>query len=75
MKIPPSSDTRLDTEYILGMAKLDGGVKILLDIDRVLKSDEMEGSGRRRLISGNLINLEKYAPDLEIPGRGLFMFL
>ena len=25
------------TDYILGMAKLEGGVKILLDVDKVLK--------------------------------------
>ena len=32
----PSFGTKLNTDYILGMAKLGGGVKILLDIDRVL---------------------------------------
>jgi purine-binding chemotaxis protein CheW len=37
----PTFGTRLDTEYILGMAKIGGGVKILLDIDKVLTSDEM----------------------------------
>jgi len=30
-----------DMAYILGMAKIEGGVKILLDIDRVLSSNEM----------------------------------
>jgi purine-binding chemotaxis protein CheW len=30
----------MDTDYILGMAKMGGGVKILLDIDKVLKSEE-----------------------------------
>ena len=33
---PPTFGTNLNTHYILGMAKMDGGVKILLDIDRVL---------------------------------------
>lgn len=37
----PSFGTDLDTAYILGMAKMQGGVKILLDIDRVLASDEV----------------------------------
>ena len=37
----PTFGTRLNTDYILGMAKMDGGVKILLDIDRVLSRDEM----------------------------------
>jgi len=32
----PSFGSTLNTSYILGMAKIDGGVKILLDIDQVL---------------------------------------
>jgi purine-binding chemotaxis protein CheW len=38
---PPTFGTALNTEYILGMAKMEGGVKILLDIDRVLSRDEV----------------------------------
>jgi purine-binding chemotaxis protein CheW len=38
----PTFGTRLDTEYILGMAKMDGGVKILIDIDQVLNSENLE---------------------------------
>ncbi len=37
----PSFGTTLDTDYILGMAKTEGGVKILLDIDKVLRTDEI----------------------------------
>jgi len=37
----PTFGTELNTEYILGMAKMEGGVKILLDIDRVLSSEEI----------------------------------
>jgi len=37
----PSFGTNLDTDYILGMAKMEGGVKILLDIDQVLSADEI----------------------------------
>jgi len=37
----PTFGTRLNTDYILGMAKMEGGVKILLDIDQVLSSDEL----------------------------------
>ncbi|MBU2550379.1 MAG: chemotaxis protein CheW [Proteobacteria bacterium] len=37
----PTFGSRLDTDYILGMAKIEGGVKILLDIDRVLSSEEI----------------------------------
>ena len=37
----PTFGARLDTDYILGMAKMNGGVKILLDIDRVLVSDDL----------------------------------
>ena len=35
----PTFGVRLDTDYILGMAKIKGGVKILLDIDKVLTTD------------------------------------
>ena len=37
----PSFGTELNTDYILGMAKIGGGVKILLDIDRVLSQKEV----------------------------------
>ncbi len=37
----PNFGTRLQNDYILGMAKLDGGVKILLNIDRVLSAEEI----------------------------------
>ncbi len=36
----PTFGTKLNTEYILGMAKMEGGVKILLDIDSVLNAEE-----------------------------------
>ena len=38
---PPAFGSRLNTETILGMAKMDGGVKILLDIDKVLNTEEL----------------------------------
>jgi purine-binding chemotaxis protein CheW len=38
----PSFGAKLKTDYILGMAKMEGGVKILLSIDRVLSQDDME---------------------------------
>ena len=37
----PAFGTKLNTDYILGMAKTEGGVKILLDIDCVLTSSEI----------------------------------
>lgn len=37
----PSFGATLNTEYILGMAKSGGRVKILLDIDRVLNAEEL----------------------------------
>ncbi|MCK9361991.1 MAG: chemotaxis protein CheW [Syntrophales bacterium] len=37
----PNFGSQLDTEYILGMAKTGGRVKILLDIDRVLNDSEV----------------------------------
>jgi purine-binding chemotaxis protein CheW len=37
----PNFGTKIDTDYILGMAKMSGGVKILLDIDRVMSEAEV----------------------------------
>ncbi len=37
----PSFGANLDTKYIQGMAKMEGGVKILLDIDRILSTSEI----------------------------------
>ena len=37
----PAFGTRVNTDYILGMAKINGGVKILLDIDKVLSQEEL----------------------------------
>ncbi len=37
----PTFGTKLNTDYILGMAKMEGGVKILLDIDKVLSAAEI----------------------------------
>jgi len=37
----PAFGAKLDTQYILGMAKMEGGVKILLDIDQVLNTEEL----------------------------------
>jgi purine-binding chemotaxis protein CheW len=38
---PPSFGSRLDTRYILGLAKVRGTIKILLDIDRVMGAREL----------------------------------
>ncbi len=43
----PTFGSRLDTDYILGMAKMEGGVKILLDIDRVLSAQEIEALDKK----------------------------
>ena len=37
----PTFGTTLNTDYILGMAKMEGQVKILLDIDEVLSQHEV----------------------------------
>ena len=37
----PTFGTKLNTDYILGMAKMEGGVKILLDIDKVISNAEL----------------------------------
>jgi purine-binding chemotaxis protein CheW len=38
---PPQLGASVDTTFILGMGKANGHVKILLDIDRVLTSEEL----------------------------------
>jgi purine-binding chemotaxis protein CheW len=38
----PTFGTSLNTDYILGMAKMEGKVKILLDIDQVLGAQDLE---------------------------------
>ncbi len=37
----PTFGSKLNTDYILGMAKIEGGVKLLLDIDKVLNEQEI----------------------------------
>ncbi len=38
----PDFGAKLDTEYIMGMAKVKGVVKTLLDIDRIVGADTMQ---------------------------------
>jgi purine-binding chemotaxis protein CheW len=38
----PTFGAQMETDYILGMAKMEGGVKILLDIDRVLSDRDFQ---------------------------------
>lgn len=40
----PSFGTKLNTEYILGMAKAGGSIKILLDIDKILSIEELQAA-------------------------------
>ncbi len=37
----PTFGTKLNTDFILGMAKIEAGVKILLDIDKVLSDQDI----------------------------------
>jgi len=37
----PTFGTKVNTDYILGMAKMEGGVKILLDIGTVLSAEDV----------------------------------
>lgn len=41
----PDFGNGVDTNYLLGMAKIKGRVKILLDIDKVLSAQEIESIG------------------------------
>ena len=38
---PPMLGGAMNTDFILGMAKINGGVKILLDIDKVMNSEDI----------------------------------
>lgn len=40
----PTFGTNVDTEFILGIAKTEGGVKILLDIDSVLCAEDISAA-------------------------------
>jgi len=40
---PPAMGASVDTAFIMGMGKIGDSVKILLDIDKVLSFDEMNG--------------------------------
>lgn len=42
VEAPPSFSAEVDTRYILGLAKIEGDVKILLDIDKVLSGSELD---------------------------------
>ncbi|MFO7932270.1 MAG: chemotaxis protein CheW [Thermodesulfobacteriota bacterium] len=42
----PSLGSRVDTRFILGMAKTESAVKILLDIDKVLSEEEAKALSR-----------------------------
>jgi purine-binding chemotaxis protein CheW len=41
VELTPSFGMELETEFMLGLAKLDNGVKILLDIDRILGQGQL----------------------------------
>ncbi|MGC4081242.1 MAG: chemotaxis protein CheW [Vicinamibacterales bacterium] len=41
IEAPPSLGDHMDTRYMLGLAKVKGAVKILLDLDRVLGTQQM----------------------------------
>ena len=41
LSVKIANGTKLDSEYLLGMAKMEGGVKILLDIDQVLSAEDV----------------------------------
>ncbi|ETR72227.1 MAG: Chemotaxis protein cheW [Candidatus Magnetoglobus multicellularis str. Araruama] len=40
---PPTFGTKVDTEFILGLANIEGNVKILLDIDKVANINALQG--------------------------------
>lgn len=46
VEAPPDFGSKLDADYIVGMANVRGKVKTLLDIDRLLTSDAVEQLAR-----------------------------
>ena len=42
---PPRFDASVNIDFILGMGKVGSSVKILLDIDKVLAGDQLDGIG------------------------------
>ena len=59
-EIEPTPDfgTTIDTEYILGMAKIKGTVKTLLDIDCVLAAETLHQVGRIAAGSARAMNAQ-----------------
>ncbi len=47
---PPNFGTQLSTDYIIGMAKTRGHVKILLDIDRIITADAIPAMGEQTIL-------------------------
>ena len=45
----PNFGTKLDTDYILGIAKVKGTVKTILDIDRVIAADTVQAVSAKAL--------------------------
>ncbi len=54
----PDFGTDLDTDYILGLAKTQGRVTILLDIDKVLSAGDLE-SFETHITGKSLINIQE----------------
>ncbi len=47
----PDFGSQVDTEYLLGMAKIKGSVKMLLDLDRVLGNEELQALNQTAVAS------------------------
>lgn len=55
---PPRFGSGMDTNYILGMAKIKDSVKILMDINKILAAGEVEQVGQRTESLKNVENDE-----------------
>ncbi|MFP4452938.1 MAG: chemotaxis protein CheW [Desulfobacterales bacterium] len=44
---PPGFGTSVETSFVLGMAKIENSVKILLDIDKIMTEGEMEALAKQ----------------------------
>ncbi len=67
----PKFGSRVDTDFILGMGKIDETVKLLLDIDRVLGGDDLAGFGgfTEEPTSSRTDSTQKDLPTADKPGE------
>jgi purine-binding chemotaxis protein CheW len=67
---PPPFGTRVRVEYLQGMAKLENGLALILDIDRVLSADELLAVVQAIEEPDGSVEAKATDPDAERSGGG-----